>query len=165
MMGRILENLTLAEGFPVVDTNGGKTAAWVSLKHFKRVAVIFAAAAGTGDSVVTFQQAKDVSGTGAKNLNVTVFYTETTTTSNAAVANFTKNTQAAAATITIAGAATKAKLWAVEFHAEELDDPNGFLCLNAAISGASATTLGYVLYLFGEPRFPCAPEAMASVIA
>lgn len=165
MSGRLLENLNLVEGFPVVDTNGGKTSDWIGLQNYKRVTVIFAAGAGTGDSIVTFAQAKDIAGTGSKALNVTTFYTKTATTDQTATPNWTKNTQAAAATITIAGAATKSKLWAVEFHAEELDFANQFYFLDAAISGASAATLGYVLFLLGEPRFPCAPENMLTGIA
>lgn len=163
--GRLLENLNLVEGFPVVDTNGGKTSDWIGVQNYKRCVVIFAAGAGTGDSIVTFNQAKDIAGTGSKALNVTTFYTKTATTDQTATANWTKNTQAAAAAITIASAAAKSKLWAVEFHAEELDFANSFIFLNAVISGASAATLGYVLFLLGEARFPCAPESMLTAIS
>lgn len=162
--GRLLEGLNLVEGFPVVDTNGGVTSDYVNMAGYKRCVVIFAASAGTGDSVVTFRQAKDVADTGGKSLNVTTFYTKTATTDLTAVGSWTKNTQAAGATITIASCAAKSKLWAAEFHAEELDDANGFCCLRVAISGASATTLGYVLFLLGDPRFPAAPENLQSAI-
>lgn len=163
--GRLLENLNLVEGFPVVDTNGGKTSDWIGVQNYKRVVVIFAAGAGTGDSIVTFNQAKDVAGGSSKTLLVTTFYTKTATTDQTATPNWTKNTQAAAAAITIAGAATKSKLWAVEFAAEELDFANSFIFLNAVISGASAATLGYVLFLLGEARYPCAPESLQTAIS
>jgi|ERR1051326_6287447 hypothetical protein len=163
--GRLLENLNLIEGFPVVDTNGGKTGDWVSLQNYKRCVIIFAAGAGTGDSVVTLAQAKDAAGTGSKALTFTTFYSKAATTDLTATANWTKTTQTAAATATIASWAAKSKLCAIEVHAEELDFANQFYFLNAAISGASAATLGYVLYLMGEARYPCAPESMLTAIS
>jgi hypothetical protein len=163
--GRLLENLNLVEGFPVVDTNGGKTSDWISVQSYKRCVVIFAAGAGTGDSIVTINQAKDIAGTGSKALNFTTFYTKAATTDLSAVANWTKNTQAAANTATVASWAAKSKLCAIEFHAEELDFANQFYFLNAVLSGASAATLGYVLFLLGEARYPVQPESMLTAIA
>ncbi len=163
--GRLLENLSLVEAFVAGDTNGGKTGDWVSLANYKRCIVIFAAGAGTGDSIVTVNQAKDVSGTGSKALNFTVFYQKSATTDLTATPTWTKVTQAAGNTATVASWAAKDKLCAIEFHAEELDDANGFFCLQAVISGASATTYGYGLYLLSDPRYPAAPENMLTAIS
>lgn len=163
--GRLLENLNLVEGFPVADTNGGKTADWISVQNYKRCVVIFAAGAGTGDSIVTLNQAQSATGTGSKALTFTTFYTKTATTDLSAVANWTKTTQAAAATATISAWAAKSKLCAIELHAEELDFANSFYFVNAVLSGASAATLGYVLFLLGEARYPCAPESMLTAIS
>jgi hypothetical protein len=163
--GRLLENLNLVEGFPVVDTNGGKTSDWISVQNYKRCVVIFAASAGTGDSIVTINQAKDIAGTGSKALNFTTFYTKAATTDLTATPNWTKNTQAAANTATVASWAAKSKLCAIEFHAEEFDFANQFYFINAVLSGASAATLGYVLFLLGEARYPCAPESMLTAIS
>jgi hypothetical protein len=164
MNGRLLENLNLIEGWPAQDTNGGLTSDYVNLAPYKRCVVIFAAGAGTGDSVLTFRQAKDVADTGGKSLLITTFYSKAATTDLTGTGAWTKNTQAAAATVTVASWAAKDKLCAVEVHAEELDDANGFTCLRVAVSGASATTYGYLLFLVGDPRFPSAPENLQSAI-
>lgn len=163
--GRLLEALSLVEAFVAGDTNGGKTGDWVSLANFKRCVVVFAAGAGTGDSIVTLNQAKDNAGTGSKALNFTTFYTKAATTDLTGTPGWTKNTQAAANTATVASWAAKDKLCAIEVHAEELDDANGFFFLQTVISGASAQTFGYGLYIMGDPRFPCAPENMISVLS
>lgn len=163
--GRLLENLNFVEGFPVVDTNGGKTSDWISIQSYKRCIVVFAAGAGTGDSIVTLNQAKDIAGTGSKALTFTTFYSKAAATDLSATANWTKTTQAAAATATISAWANKSKLCAIEVHAEELDFANQFYFLNAVLSGASAATLGYVLFVMGEARYPCAPENMLTAIS
>ena len=124
-----------------------------------------AASAGTGDTVLTFAQAKDIAGGSSKALTVTTFYHKTATTDLTATPTWTKVTQAAAATVTVSAWAAKSKLCAVEFHAEELDFANGFTFLDVALSGASAATLGYVLFLLGEARYPCAPESMLTAIS
>lgn len=168
MNGRLLENLVLVEAAPIVDLNtAGQAGDWVSLANYKRCVVIFAAAAGGAeDPTVTLLQAKDATGASSKGLTFTTFYTKTATTNLTAVAGWTKNTQAAANTMTITTSGAKSKLWAVEFHAEELDNANGFFWLSETIADVgSSAQLGYVLYLLGEPRFPCAPENMISVIS
>lgn len=165
MSGRLLENLNIVEGWPTQDTNGGLTSDYVNLAGYKRVIVLFAAGAGTGDSVLTFRQAKDVADTSGKSAAViTTFYYKAATTDLTAIGSWTKVTQAAAATVTVASWAAKDKLCAVELHAEELDDANGFCCVRVAVSGASATTYGSLSFILGEPRFPAAPENLQSAI-
>jgi hypothetical protein len=164
---QLLSELNFIEGFPVVDTNGGKTSDWVGGRSYQRITVLFAAAAGTGDSVITLNQAKDVSGTGSKALNFTTFYYKAATTDQTATPNWTKVTQAAGNTATVASWANKSKLCAIEFHQQELDFVNGFYFLNAVLSGASASTLGYVLFLVGQPLpyLPPSPVDLPSAIS
>lgn len=169
MNGRLLENLNLVELFPVVDLNtAGATGDWINLAQYKRAAIIFAASVGNSGEAptVTVLQAKDTAGTGSKALNFTTFYTKTAATDLTGTPNWTKNTQASANTMTVASSGNKDKLWAVEFHAEELDDANGFTFLSVTIADVGSNAqLGYGLVLLGDPRFPCAPESMLTAIS
>src|SRR5438046_644494 len=104
MNGRLLENINLVEGAPIVDLNtAGFTGDWASLQNYKRCAVIFAAAVGNSGEAptVTLLQAKDIAGGGSKALNFTTFYTKTAATDLSGTAVWTKNTQASANTMTV----------------------------------------------------------------
>jgi hypothetical protein len=163
--GRLLENLNLVEGFPVADTNGGKTSDWISVQSYKRVVVVFAAGAGTGDSIITLNQAKDIAGGSSKALNFTTFYHKTATTDLSAVANWTKVTQAAGNTATVAAWANKSKLCVIELHAEEFDFANSVLFPQRRALGRQRGDARVRAVPAGEARYPCAPEAMLTAIS
>lgn len=164
----ILERLQLACGFVPVDlATAANNGDWVSLKNYRRCLVVLFKAAGAAaeDPTITLQQATDVAGTGAKNLNFTTLYRKQGADVTA-IAQWTKTTQAAANTYTNATLGDEQVLLAIEFSAEDLDFKNNFDCLRATVADVGVTAqLGALLYIMGEPRDHAAPASMASAIA
>ena len=164
----ILERLNIVEGFPAVLMNSGaNNGDYVSLKNYRRVAVVFVSGVGTAgdDPTLTVQQASDVGGTGVKDLTFTDIYRKQAATSLAAVGSWTKTTQTTANTYTEATAAEQDLIWVVEFHAEQLDVANGFDCIRATVADVGTDAQpGYLFYLLADPRFSTAPANMPSAI-
>lgn len=102
---------------------------WIAVKNAGGVAFICYLTGAVGDTY-TLQEAKDSSGTGAKNLAViTEYHTNTGDGSDA----WTKRTQAAAATVVTAAAATQNAM-VVEVLGVSLDD--GFKYVKLTSTGA-----------------------------
>lgn len=164
-----LENLQIVEGFPPVDMSvAANNGDWVSLKHYNRIAIVFAGGIGTNgeDPTLTIKQATDVSGTSAKDLTFTTIYRKQAATSLASTGTWTKTTQTAAATYSNTDAAEQAFLWVVEFKAEDLDIANGFDCVRATVADVGvAAQPGYLFYILSEPRFHLPVASMLSAIA
>jgi hypothetical protein len=164
----ILEKVQIVEGFPIVDLKtGANSGDYVSLKGYKRCAIVFFSSAGAAGEppTVTLQQAQDVSGTAVKNLTtVTTFYVKQATTDLTGTGQWTKVTQAAANTFTRT-AGNQDKLWVYEVREDQLDSNNGFDCLRATIASVGSTIqLGGLLYILHDPRYPDAPENQLSAI-
>lgn len=162
-MKLLAEELQIAAGFVPVDLAGaaGGAGDWVSLKHYRHVAIVVLKAAGAAaeDPIVTITQATDVSGTGAKALN----FTRVDRKRGAdlfAIGQFTKVTQAAANTYN-GDSGDVQELFVIEFNAEDLDADGGFDCVRAAIADVGTTAqLGAMLYILTGPRYTPPPSAI-----
>jgi len=166
----LVEEMQFVEGFPVVDlSTGANNGDWVSMANYKHLAIVFAASVGTAgqDPTITLNQATSAAGAGSKALSViTAGYHKTATTDLSGTAAFTKATQAAGNTFTVASSANKDKLWVVEIDADMLDTDNGFSFVQAAVADVGANAqLGYLLYILSQPRYPAAAANMVSAIA
>lgn len=171
MSSLILERFQIVEGFPAVNlATAANNGDYISLKHAKRVAVVFTSGVGTAgeDPTLTIQQATDVSGTSAKALNIPTAsaFKKQAATSLAAVAAWSSASgDVSTNTLTNATSAEESALWVVEFTPDELDADGGFDCIRATVAdvGASAQT-GYLFYLV-ELKEQRAPANAVSVIA
>lgn len=114
----------------VFNTSPAADGVWINLKSAGGVAFLCYLAAAAGDTY-TLQEAKDSSGTGAQNLAViTEFHTNTGNGSDA----WTKRTQAAAATMVTAAAATQ-NAAVLEVAATSLSDTYKFVKLTSTGAG------------------------------
>ena len=162
----ILENTQIVAGFGPVDMQSGANAGdWVSLKNYRKVAIVLFKGVGTAgdDPTLTLQQATAVAGTGAKDLTFTTIYKKQGTLS--AIGQWTKVTQTAATSYTDATSAEAAAIWVVEVNAEDLDVANGFDCVQASVADVGSNAqLGALLYLLSDPSAAAAPASMPSAI-
>lgn len=117
-LGRVLNTTPAADGI------------WINLKAAGGVAFLCYLAGAAGDTY-TLQEAKDASGTGAQNLVViTEYHTNTGNGTDA----WTKRTQAAAATMVTAAAATQ-NAAVVEVEASSLSDTYDYVKLTSTGAG------------------------------
>lgn len=117
-LGRTINVISLADGV------------YINLRDCGGVAFSCYLAAAAGDTY-TLVEAKDASGTGAQNLAaVTRYYTCTGDGTD----TWTKRTQAAAATVTTAAAATQNAMW-VEIDGTQLSDEYDYVKLTSTGAG------------------------------
>lgn len=151
----VLEQMNIAAGSVPVDLAAAAMAGdWVSMKGYDRMLIVFFKAAGTAgdDPTITVEQAKAVAGTDNKALNFTEVWTKQGTLTG--VASWTRVTQSAANTYTDATSAEAQAIWAIEVKAEDLDQANGFDCVQASVGDVGVgAQLGCLLYLMFEPRY------------
>ncbi len=146
-------------GFMPVDMNtGANDGDWVELgANFTHCTVVALASIGTAgqDPILAMQQAKTNAGGSAKDLDFTEIWHKVGATAISAVAQFTKVTQAAAASYDsdpIAGAENELMLVA-EFDANDLDVNGGFTHLRGRVADVGAAAqLGTLLYILTQPR-------------
>lgn len=165
---RILEQVQIAWGLGPVELTSARTGDVVSLKNYRRCAVVFLKGIGTAgqDPTITILQGTDVAFGTNKALNFTELYVKQDPTSLADVGQWTKVTQSAGNTYTDATSAEQAVIWAIEFKAEDLDIANGYDCIRASLADAGTNTqLGAVVYLLADPVQLAAPESMLTAIS
>lgn len=124
---------------------------WINLKDAGGIAYVCYLAGAAGDTY-TLQEAKDAAGTGAQNLPVvTEFHTATGNGSDA----WTRRTQAAAATVVTAAAATQNAM-VVEVEATSLSDTYDYVRL----ASTGAGTVNAVTRDLNVQRAPASLSAM-----
>lgn len=161
MNSRLIERLKVVQASVPVDITGaGSNGDWVSLKYFRRCLTIVQQGAWAGGTpALTFEQATDASGTGAKPLSYTERWNGTALTDDtyekATVASDTSN---------LANAANGVVL--VEHHSQDLDLANGFAYIRAKVAspGSNADLLS-ITYVLGDPAYECLPPAQPSAIS
>lgn len=103
---------------------------WINLRDAGGIAFACYLSGAAGDTY-TLQEAKDASGTGAQNLAaVTEYFTNTGTAADA----WTRRTQAAAATVVTAAAATQNAAW-FEVENTQLSDTYKFVKVTSTGAG------------------------------
>lgn len=150
---------------PIDLAAGANNGDWVSLKNYKRCAVLLIADVGTAgeDPIFKLQQAKTAAGGSSKDLNFTVIHEKEGATVLTGVATWTRKTQTAATSYTSATGGENEQMILVEVDGAELDVANGFkfIQLSVADTGATVGKIGCGLYLLYEPRYPQATLADA----
>lgn len=164
-----LEKVMPVVAFRPVDLQTGANAGdWVSLKNYRRCAIMFHSAIGTNgdDPVLTVLQAQDVAGTGSKVLaKLDWVYVKQAATNLLAVGQWTKLAASTSSTYTQTDAAEQEALWVVDIRDELLDVNNGFDCISVSVADVGTNAqLGAAYYFLHDPRFPGAPESMLSAI-
>lgn len=164
MNQHLLEKIQVASGFVPVDLAGGVAAGdWVSLKNYRRCAIVLFKAAGAAgeDPVLSLEQATDVTGADAKALTFDRVDVKQGTLN--AIGEFTTLANADADHTDAASGEAQA-IWVVDVLAEDLDIENGFDCLRASVADVGVTAqLGALLYLLHEPRYASVPLPSAIV--
>lgn len=151
-----------------LDLQTARDGDYVSLKNAQGVAVVVFKGAGTAgdDPVISFQQAQDVAGTGAKNLSVitTVHKKQGTLT---AVGTWTTVTQAAGASYSADGtSAEEEAVYVFQIEADQLDADGGFDCIRVRVADTGTNAqLGCALYLLYGLRHQVAPANLPNSIA
>ena len=134
----------LVEGLSPSADAGGRSGAWVSLKNAIKAYVLVHVTQGNAAPVtLTFQQASDVSGTGAKALtgNLRIWSDEDFATADALTE------QTAAQSIT-SSAAVKHKLCVFEIIPQTVMDVNGgFDCFQVVTGASNAANITQALYV------------------
>lgn len=164
---KILEQIMFQPAFPPINTGTARVGDVVSFKNYRRIGVLFSKGIGTAgdDPVLTMAQGTDVAFGTNKALTFTTIYTKQDLTHLTDIGQWTKVTQAAAATYTDLTSAEQEIMWFVEFKAEDLDINNGYDCLRASLNDTGSTnTIGHIVYVMADPVFRTSPENMASAI-
>lgn len=165
----MLSTMQICQGFLPVDMNtGANDGDWVQLREYQTLIVLLYGAVGTAgdDPILTLEQATDVAGGGAKPLAVIdEVYQKQAAANLLAVGQYTRVTQAAAATFTNLTAAEQALIWAVEINANELDQENAFTAVRARVADVGAAAqLGSMVYILMNPRHIKRPDQLLSAI-
>ncbi len=150
------EQANIIAGVPL-DMAGtpGLATGWVSLKNYERASIVLirAASAASEGGTLTIQQATDVAGTGAKNLpTLTRVDRKQHATALGGVGVWTTVTQAAAATVALTAQVQTCLV--ADIYNTDLDDPNGFDCIQATVADVGATAcLGTLFIILWGSRY------------
>lgn len=158
---RLIERLRIVSSCVPIDTTGAaQSGDWVNLKYYRRMLVVIQQGAWAGGTpAVTFSQASDAAGTGAKALAYAERWDATALTNDVPA-----KTAVTSSTSNLAAAANGTML--VEFHCQDLDLVNGFthIRVNIASPGANAD-LVCVLLILGDPAYSGLPSSLPTAIA
>lgn len=155
--------------FAPLDLQTARVGDWASLKNAHGVTIIFYKGVGTAgdDPTLTVEQAKDVAGTGAKNLAVvTEHWRKQAATDLTGSGTWTRATQAASQDVAYdATSAEEALIDIIHIDADELDVDNGFDCVRAKIADVGVNAqLGTILYILEGLRYPATPANLPNAI-
>src|SRR5262245_25364588 len=122
----------LVPAFVPLDLQTARDGDWISLKNAQGVVCVLFKAAGTDneDPTISFQQAQDVSGTGAKDLASIATVYEKEGADLAAVGAWTKVEQAAGASYAPGDPSAQSQaIYVFQIEAAELDVAGAFDCV------------------------------------
>lgn len=163
-LGRLFD---IAPEIAPYDTNAGAgTGLRVSLRNCDNVVFVYFKGAGSGTdvTVLTLQEHNASTGGTSQNLSkITTVYSKTATT----LANsetWTKTTQAAAATFTNTGDATKQGLYVIEVSADDLSDGFGWVSLSAGDTGSAGAQYGAILAITSDLAVKRAPANLVNLL-
>lgn len=133
-------------GEPKNYTGAALTAKYVSLKNYRRMAIIINTGAWAGGTAaVTLSQAQKVDGTGAKALSFASYYDDKTTSGVLVKKAATSNTF---------NLDTANKQFVIELKATDLDLANGFNAVSVAVASPGTNADLYsVVYALYDGRF------------
>jgi hypothetical protein len=159
----------LSVGAAPYDTNAAaSTGKRVKLgANANGVSIVLFKGAGTGTDVpvLTFKQHTASSGGTSANLATIKKWRAKSATTLAGTETWVENTQAAAATVTLTGEATKQGIYVFEIDADQLDDGYGYVSVDVADTGAAGAQLGGVLYILRDLMVQRDPASLAASLA
>lgn len=166
-LGRLVDVSTGT--LPVDLAAGAQTGARVSLKKAESVLILVvlgAAGAGTDDLTLTLKQHTAASGGTSSNLAVVDHYYRKAEATLDGDETWTRVTQTAAATVTVAGAslATQQVLLAIEVHGTQLSDTYDYISVDVADPGTNAR-LGAVLFVLHDLKVQRKPENLSAPLS
>lgn len=144
--GRLTEQAAVIQATAIGDLT---SAAWVSLKNYRKLAVIisFTSTGTVSGGVVTLNQATAVAGTGAKALAFTRMLADV----DVAAAQTLVETAVTSNTFTVATTTGKRVVYIIEIDADSLDATNSFDCFKL-VSTALVNATGMVTYILYGAR-------------
>lgn len=138
---------------------------WINLENYNGANFIVLASIGTAgdDVVVSFDQASDATGTGAKALSViATIYEKEGATAISAVGQFTKQTQTASDSYESTTGAENEQCLGFYINAAQLDLANGFSHVRLSTSDVGTNAqLGCALCVLTDARYPQEPALSA----
>ncbi len=159
---------TVPAGNPFDIIAGAFTGDYGSLQDYAGVVVKIIKGPGTAgqDPTFTIYQAQDNSGTGAKALNITEYWTKQAATDLSSTGQRTKVTQSASNSITNSTLGEQAALIEVWIDAEDFDVDNGFTHIRVDCDdpGNSASQFAAILYEFVGARYGGEPSEALSAL-
>ena len=170
MQGLFLENFQVQQAFnPALLNAAANTGDYVSLENAHSVVFVFASGVGTAgdDPTVSFFQAKDVAGTGAKALNppTNSTFVKQAATNHTTTGQFSDGSGSISTnTWSNVTAAEQVVLLVVEVMADELDVDNGFDCVRMDVADVGTNAQpGWGCYIL-RMKEPNAVTAVPSAI-
>lgn len=162
-MRNILESINIVSGFVPVDMQTtANTGDFVDLGEYGEVIVVLFKGIGTAgdDPVITIQEATTAAGGGAQNLAcIETAYSKVGTQTG--IGQWTKTTQAAAATYVDTTSAEAQALIAIRVRGDQLSE--GYRYINASVADVGGNAqLGCLFYLCGKPSYTA--ELLSSAI-
>lgn len=153
---------------PVADlAAGANTGKRIHMRNYDTLGILFfknAASAGTDDVVITLQEHNANTGGTSQNLAAIVdWYRKSVASPLLGTETWVETTQAAAATLTLAGAtfATHQQLVFFEIESGALSAGFEWLSVNIADPGAGGTILGGVIYIPSGLKIQARPDLLA----
>jgi hypothetical protein len=153
---------------PVADlAAGANTGKRFHMRNYESLGILFfknAASAGADDVVLTLQEHNaNTAGTSQNLAAITKWYRKSVASPLLGTETWTETTQAAGATLTLAGAtfATHQMIVWFEIFAPQLSTGFEWLSVNIADPGAAGTILGGVLYIAGGLKIQRRPDLLA----
>jgi hypothetical protein len=146
---------------------GANTGKRVHMRNYQTCGFLFfknAASAGSDDVVITLQEHNANTGGTSQNLAaITDWYRKSVASPLLGTETWTEATQAAAATLTLAGAtfATHQQMVFFEIEADSLSAGFEWLSVNIADPGSGGTILGGVIYLLSGLKIMRKPDLLA----
>jgi hypothetical protein len=140
----------LAIGFAPVDTQtGANTGKRVAMKGCQAVSFVLFKGAGTGTDIPVWTLQEHNANTGGTSQNlaaITAWHYKSATTL-AGTEAWTSSTQAASATLSLTGEATKQGIYVVGVDGASLSDGFTHLSMSIADTGSAGAQLGCMLYV------------------
>lgn len=161
MLGRLLECLHIVPAFVPIDTTGaGADGDWVNVKSWRRIVTLIQQGAWAGGTpAVTFEQATDATGAGAKTLGYSERWNGVALTTDiptrVAVTSNTSNLAAVANSFVM-----------VEHSEQDLDFDNGFVWMRVRVAtpGSNADLIS-ATYILGDGHWLAKASTLPTAIA
>ena len=163
-LGRLID---LGVGFVPVDTQtGANTGKRIALKGATGISFVLFKGAGSGTDVPvwTLQEHNAASAGTSQNLAAITAWHYKSATTLAGTEAWSSSTQAASATLTLTGEATKQGIYVVEVDASSLSDTFTHVSMSIADTGAAGAQLGCMLYVLHDLVVQRAPANLAATL-